>query len=323
MTSKYIGRSQAVVANQAYNKDEVDTLISNIDLSSKVSKSGDTMSGDLAIQSTQPSPLIITGTDSNRVNTKLVNATDGVSYVYHELEADGGRRGYFIQNGSGGGNSLPAEETYVWSEDGNVSLVPNAQIGNRLTVNDDGSVDIRGQLRGSGQRLITKANWSSATALIDLPLDSSLYTNYYVYWYINHASTWERTHARFKSASGYISGSTDYRNNTSWKSNTGTSHTENDASYAGAKSFMWLAGNGTAYNSQGWAMVSVPTDGTDRASVRGVSQLISRGGNDYYQEAFSSTLLVTDPHTNLTHFTIYGSNGSSDYGEVHWFGLER
>lgn len=79
MTSKYIGRSQAVVANQAYNKDESDARYlpidaetlpdqdshagkylttdgsdaswGEIDLSSKVSKSGDTMTGGLQTQS--------------------------------------------------------------------------------------------------------------------------------------------------------------------------------------------------------------------------------------------------------------------------------
>lgn len=177
---------------------------------------------------------------------------------------------------------------------------------------------------GNGMVLLEKASWTSNTASASFDVfDTSKYTHYIAYWYVNHAPNWDRTYLRFRNSSGDIT-SNEYYNNLYWKQALdGQTPTHNSSTYAGQETFAWLAGNGTPFNSHGQVLISIPRDGSDHASIRGISQLIRRSSSEHYEESFSSTLNVTEPQTNLTGFTIFGVGGNASYGDITVFGIER
>lgn len=295
----------------------VAALFEDIDLGS-----GGTISGDVTIQSSNAKPLLIEGTNSARVFQELKNTQSGVEYSYYGATTDNGT-GYLIHNGTGLGNGLASGETYVWSSVGKVSLVPNSNINNKLEVDTGGNVTINGKLYGGGLVLLGQSSWTSNTtgAIFDV-FDYTKYANYVLYWTVNHGPSWTSTYFRFRDSSGDVSTS-NYYNNTRWREATATVDTINSSTYAGVQNFAWLAGNGTNYGSNGMAVISVPRDGTGRASVRGVSQLHNRTSSDHYEEEFGSTLQFTNPHTGLTGCHVYGSGGNSSYGDVQIFGVEK
>lgn len=177
---------------------------------------------------------------------------------------------------------------------------------------------------GTGQVLLGQTSWTTATSSASFDVfDYTKYTHYIAYWYVNHSTAWNKTYLRFRNSSGDIT-SSDYYNNTSWKEavSSGTP-AHNSTSYAGQRAWAWLAGNGTNFNSHGQVLISIPSDGTGRASIRGISQLVNRTTAEHYEESFSSSLTVTNPHTALTGFSIFGSGGSSTYGDITVFGIER
>ena len=188
-----------------------------------------------------------------------------------------------------------------------------------------GDVNLSGKVVGGGMVLLQETTFTSNTSAVNFDVfDESKYGHYVFYWICSHGGSWNRTQFRFRNSSGAIT-ATNYYNSTSWKNAVhGTSPTHNSSSYAGNQSFIWLAGNGTAYASHGQGLISLFADGTDRAFARGISQLCNRSGTDHYEESWSGTLNhTTDPHTDLTGFQIYGSGGDSTFGRFTVFGVER
>jgi len=202
-----------------------------------------------------------------------------------------------------------------------------SDVSERMKIDEAGDITVTGKVFGSGMVLLQKTSFSTNTSSVNFDVfDDSKYGHYLFYWICNHSPDWSVTAFRFRnSASGNIS-ATNYHNNTSWKSSTGTdtAPTHNSSSYAGNKSYAWLAGNGTAYASHGQGQISFFSDGTDRAMVTGFSQLINRSGTDHYIETWSSCLNhTTDPHTDLTGFSLFGTGGNSSFGRFAVFGVER
>ena len=187
-----------------------------------------------------------------------------------------------------------------------------------------GDINLSGKVVGGGMVLLQETTFTSNTSSVTFDVfDDSKYGHYVFYWICNHGPNWHNTHLRFRNSSGDIS-STDYYNSTSWKNAVhGTSPTHNSSSYAGNQSYVWLAGNGTAYSSHGYGFISLFADGTSRALARGISQLSNRSSTDHYEESWASTLQTTNPHTNLTGFKIFGSGGNSSFGRFTVFGVER
>lgn len=287
---------------------------------------GGTVSGDVAINSSSLEPFTVTGTHADRVNISVENTTAGVNYSYYEAKSDNGS-GYLIHNGTGLGNSLASGETYIWSESGKVSLVPNQTIGKKLEVNTNGDVTINGKMFGGGLVLLGQSTWTSNTtgAIFDV-FDYTKYSNYLLTWVVSHSPSWEHTYLRFRNSSGDIS-SNDYNGVASWYGSStadGYPVYNSGGSYGGTRTFQWLAGNGTGYASQGMALISIPHNGAwARASIRGDSQLIYRTSTVHYMEQFSGSLSVGNPHTGITGVHLYGSGGNSEYGSVEIFGIER
>ena len=188
-----------------------------------------------------------------------------------------------------------------------------------------GDVNLSGKVVGGGMVLLQETTFTSNTSAVNFDVfDESKYGHYVFYWICSHGGSWNRTQFRFRNSSGAIT-ATNYYNSTSWKNAVhGTSPTHNSSSYAGNQSWIWLAGNGTAYASHGQGLISLFADGTDRAFARGFSQLCNRSSTDHYEESWSGTLNhTTDPHTDLTGFQIFGSGGDSTFGRFTVFGVER
>lgn len=187
-----------------------------------------------------------------------------------------------------------------------------------------GDINLSGKVVGGGMVLLQETTFTSNTSSVSFDVfDESKYGHYVFYWICNHGPDWHNTHFRFRNSSGDIS-STDYHNSTSWKNAVhNQSPVHNSSSYAGNQSYAWLAGNGTAYSSHGYGFISLFADGTSRALVRGISQLAYRSSTGHYEESWASTLETTNPHSNLTGFTIFGSGGNSSFGRFTVFGVER
>ena len=62
---------------------------------------------------------------------------------------------------------------------------------------------------------------------------------------------------------------------------------------------------------------------TGRAMVRGISQLQNKSTTDHYEENWAGTLHVTNPHSTLTGFTLFGTGGNASFGRFTVFGIER
>ena len=285
--------------------------------------SGGAISGNVDITSSGTEPLTITSTHASSGNISVENTTSGVDHAYYEAKSDAGS-GYLVHNGTGQGNSLASNETYVWSDSGKVSLIPNSAISKKLEVATNGDVTINGKMFGGGLVLLGQSTWTSNTtgAIFDV-FDYTKFSSYLLTWIVSHAPNWSVTNLRFRNSSGDISTS-DYNNNVRWMGSQQTAPTHNSASYADTQNFAWLAGNGTPYASHGMAIISIPHNGNwARASIRGDSQLIYRGSTSHYLEEFSSSLSISNPHTTLTGCHIYGSGGNSEYGSFEIFGIER
>lgn len=188
---------------------------------------------------------------------------------------------------------------------------------------------------GGGMVRLGSVEWTTDTSYYDFDvIDSTKYMNYFLYWYISHQNTansgnqWEITALRFKNSGGEIS--SGYDNNCMWVASSSTTETVNDAAKAGAQNQIWMAGNGSGYDSQGFVQITIPNSSSLRACVRGNSQLIgtprqstSVGAN--YKEDFASVHLTQDP-TAITGVRIISWNGSgytSQFGSVQIYGLEK
>lgn len=280
----------------------------------------------LVVDNDSQVPLEIVN-DNASGRLKFTSSNSSATYNYLQFSTTNGN-GYLIKNIANGGNGLANGRLYLWNDsstDNGIDIVPNATINNRVSIDADGTTTFRNKVFGTGMVLLGSSEWTGTNvtgAIFDV-FDDTKYTNYMLYWYVNHGPSWSVTGARFRNSSGDISLS-DYYNNTKWMGADQTSPTWNSASYAGNQNYMWMAGNGTPYNSQGHCIITIPTDGSDRASIRGISQLIYRtASTSHYIETFSSTLQVNQPHVNLTGIHIYGTGGASSHGRFKIFGIEN
>ena len=289
--------------------------------------SGGTISGNVDIDSSGAEPLTITGTDATQTRVQLINTTSGVDYTYVQARTDAGS-GYFIHNGTGQGNGLASNETYLWSDNGKISLIPNSTIANKLEVATNGDVTVNGKVFGGGLVLLGQSSWTTNTAAASFDVfDYTKYSNYLLTWIVSHSPVWEHTYFRFRNSSGDITTASAYNGVTSWygSSSTGGHPTYNSGgNFGGSRSFIWMAGNGTGYSSHGMAIISIPHNGAyARAAIRGDSQLVYRNSTVHYLEQFSGALSLSNPHTAITGCSVFGSGGNSEYGSVEIFGIER
>ena len=184
----------------------------------------------------------------------------------------------------------------------------------------------------AGWKKLGSANWTSDTGYVDFDVvDSTKYRQYKVVWWISHQNSsnsgnqWYVTSAVFLTSGGEVS---EYDNNCSWVSSGTTSKTINSGTFAGAKSQVWMAGNGTTYDSHGEGIFTVPNGSSFRAAIRGSSQLIGapRQGTTgvNYLEEFASVAYNQDP-TAITGIRIRsweGTGYTSQAGNVTVFGME-
>ena len=197
-----------------------------------------------------------------------------------------------------------------------------------ITLPDEtGTVSLDG-----GWKKLGSSNWTSDTGYADFTVvDPTKYRQYKVVWWISHQNTansgtqWTETAAVFLTSGGEV---TEYDNNVTWRNSTNTTESINSTSYAGAKSAMWLAGNGSTFDSHGEALFTVPNNANFRAAMRGNSQLIGapRAGTTAvnYLEEMSSVAYNQDP-TAITGIRIRSWNGTSytsQAGNITIFGME-
>ena len=219
-----------------------------------------------------------------------------------------------------------------------VGAIDSVNGNNALTVAADGTMALpsAGGTIGGGMVRLGSVEWTTDTGYHDFNvIDSTKYMNYFLYWYISHRNTagsgnqWTETGLRFINGSGPIGGS-GYDNNCMWVNSGATTESVNSASYAGAKSMVWMAGNGVTYDSQGFAQITVPNSSSLRACVRGNSQLIgaprqstSAGAN--YKEDFASVHMSQDPTaiTGVRIMSWQSENHTSQFGSVQIYGLEK
>ena len=206
--------------------------------------------------------------------------------------------------------------------------VTNPTADRTITLPDEtGTVSLDG-----GWKKLGSSNWTSDTGYADFSVvDPTKYRQYKVVWWISHQNTansgtqWAETAAVFLTSGGEV---TEYDNNCTWRNSQNTSETINNTTYGGAKSQMWLAGNGASYDSHGEALFTVPNNANFRAAMRGNSQLIGapRTGTTAvnYLEEMSSVAYNQDP-TAITGIRIRSWNGTSytsQAGNITIFGME-
>jgi hypothetical protein len=166
-------------------------------------------------------------------------------------------------------------------------------------------------------------------------IDSSKYQTYKLYWWVSHGDTaaaastaWEIAGLTFLTAAN--TEVTSYDNAISWKSTgAGGTPTHNDATYAGAQSCIWLAGNGVSYDSTGEGIINVPNNSAFRAGIRGNSMLIgtprvSTNAGSNYLETYAGVALTQDPTaiTGVRFRSWKSATGrASKQGTVHLYGL--
>ncbi len=183
----------------------------------------------------------------------------------------------------------------------------------------------------AGWKKLGSANWTSDTGYADFNVvDATKYRQYKVAWWISHQNStnsgnqWFITSAVFLTSGGEVSA---YDNNVTWRNSSSSSETVN-STYAGNQTRMWLAGNGTTYDSHGEALFTVPNGSSFRAAMRGNSQLIGapRQGTTAvnYLEEMASVAYNQDP-TAITGIRIRSWNGTgytSQAGNITIFGME-
>ena len=207
------------------------------------------------------------------------------------------------------------------------------------------SIDTAGNVTGNaglagpattGQVLLASEQWTTDTTLVDMMvIDSSKYQTYKLYWWVSHSDTaatastaWEIAGLAFLTAAN--TEVTSYDNAMSWKNTSASgTPTHNDATYAGAQSCIWLAGNGVSYDSSGEGIINVPNNSAFRAGIRGNSMLIgtprvSTSSGSNYLEEYCGVALTQDPTaiTGVRFRSWKSATGrTSQRGTVHLYGL--
>jgi uncharacterized membrane protein YjfL (UPF0719 family) len=225
------------------------------------------------------------------------------------------------------------------------SILKVSEIQDPTNSNTAISIDTAGNVTGNaglagpittGQVLLASEQWTTDTAVVDMMvIDSSKYQTYKIYWWVSPSNTaaatstsWEITGLTFLTAAN--TEVTSYDNAMSWKSTAASSTpTHNSATYAGAQSCIWLAGNGLSYDSTGEGIINVPNNSAFRAGIRGNSMLIgtprvsTSSGSDYLEE-YCGVALTQDPTaiTGVRFRSWKSATGrTSQRGTVHLYGL--
>lgn len=202
-----------------------------------------------------------------------------------------------------------------------------------ITLSTSGPSNASGKL-SSGLVRLGSVEWTTNTGFYDFNVvDGTKYINYMLYWFISHQNStnsgnqWNVTSLVFLTSGGEV---TQYDNNTMWASSSNTTESVNsEALYRGIQSQIWMAGNGTAYDSHGECLITIPNSANFRACVRGKSQLLGtpRQGttNVNFREDFASVAYNQNP-TLITGIRIRGWSGTgftSQYGSVQLYGIEK
>lgn len=205
------------------------------------------------------------------------------------------------------------------------------------------SIDTAGNVTGNsglagpattGQVLLASEQWTTDRTLVDMMVvDASKYQTYKLYWWVSHGDTaasataWDITGLTFLTAAN--TEVTSYDNMLRWGNSTASAvPTFNSATYAGAQSCIWMAGNGHTYDSSGEGIIFVPNNSAFRAGIRGNSMLIGtpRVGTGVvnYLEDYAGVASTQDP-TAITGVRLrswHSATGrASKQGTVHLYGL--
>ncbi len=219
-----------------------------------------------------------------------------------------------------------------------VNQIQNTAGTTALGIDSAGNVTGNAGLAGpatTGQVLLASEQWTTDRTLVDMMvIDASKYQTYKLYWWISHgdaaasATAWDITGLTFLTAAN--TEVTSYDNAMSYKSTVAAATpTHNDATYAGAQSCIWMAGNGQSYDSSGEGIISVPNNSAFRAGIRGNSMLIgtprvSTSSGSNYLEEYMGVALAQDP-TAITGVRLRSwkstTGRASKHGTVHLYGL--
>lgn len=189
-------------------------------------------------------------------------------------------------------------------------------------------------VRGSQFHLIGSTSWSSNTSSVSFSYDPTQYISLVLYWWIDHSPNWNHTLLRFRNSSGDIT--SNYSFSTEWQPVSATAGTTPDfngntsiENAGSGRSYIWLAGNGTIYDSHGWCQITTNgtyNDGTysDYPWTRTNATLIQspRSANPTYNERGAGACYATQS-SNITGLTVFGSGGASRRGYVTLIGYKR
>jgi hypothetical protein len=190
-----------------------------------------------------------------------------------------------------------------------------------ITINGDTGIS------SEGLELVGSQTWdNTAISSVDFTHDPTKYTSYFVTWWIDHSPQWTETFVRFINSSGVIT-SSSYSLTTEWMaSGVGSTPNWNVGGYAGDgnRSYIWIAGNGTGFDSQGMCLISIPNYADNYPTVRSVATLVPstiNGDQNNYIEQSGGDLKVAG--NTITGFRILGSNGPSNRGTINVMGVKR
>ena len=191
----------------------------------------------------------------------------------------------------------------------------------------------------AGGQLVKDVQWATNVSSVEFQNADFVNCNYLVTYSINGAdgnnntSGWFQTRLQFCDHDGiYKTGTNDYISHCEWCSSTSTSPSIN-SSYAGYQRSIWLTGNGSDYDHEGYVWI-IPSNfrhnrnatisqrwanGTEYTSlthprilVRGHSFLSAGSETTHYREEGGGTYRGGNDLFTLSGFRLYGSN-NSDY----------
>ena len=191
----------------------------------------------------------------------------------------------------------------------------------------------------AGGQLVKDVQWATNVSSVEFMNADFVNCNYLVTYSINgadannNATGWHQTRLQFCDHDGaFFTGTNDYISHCEWCNSTSTSATIN-STYAGYQRSIWLTGNGSDYDHEGYVWI-IPSNfrhnrnatisqrwgnGTEYTSlthprifVRGHSHLSAGTDSTHYREEGGGTYRGTNDLFRISGFRLYGSN-SSDY----------
>ena len=191
----------------------------------------------------------------------------------------------------------------------------------------------------AGGQLVKDVQWATNVSSVEFTNADFVNCNYLLTYSINgsdgsnNSTGWFQTRLQFCDQDGsFFTGTNDYISHCEWTHSTSSSATIN-SSYAGYQRSIWLTGNGSDYDHEGYIWI-IPSNfrhnrnatitqrwgnGTEyqtltspRILVRGHSHLSAGTESTHYREEGGGTYRGTNDLFRISGFRLYGSN-NSDY----------